>query len=111
MTVDPERQRVEEDIPSASPTACENTPLLASETSSYITSPEFDYDQDACPDPEIPIPTPTQRQKPSPLGWKHASCIVVSMWALIFLQGASPIILPILYRILTDTLQQATCPA
>lgn len=66
----------DDDSSATSPTVAENTPLLRSESSSFTArdgSPAAD---------RRPLPVPEQ-----PLGWKRATCIVLSMWALIFLQG------------------------
>lgn len=57
--------------------AAEDTPLLHSETSSSLTA------RDASP-PTGPKPVDDSEQ---PLGWKRTTCIVLSMWVLIFLQG------------------------
>jgi hypothetical protein len=48
-----------------------------------------------------PGPAPDQ-----PLGWKRTTCIVLSMWALIFLQGTWPVLDP--SRSDTDPVQPAT---
>jgi hypothetical protein len=64
-----------EDI-SGTSTVAEDTPLLRSESSSVTArdvSPASDRQRGPVPD--------------QPLGWKRTTCIVLSMWALIFLQG------------------------
>ncbi len=69
----------DDDSSATSPTVAEDTPLLRSESSSLTA-------RDASPSAadRLPLPVPEQ-----PLGWKRATCIVLSMWALIFLQGES----------------------
>lgn len=71
------RRHGDNDSSATSPTVAENTPLLRSESSSVTArdgSPASD--RQPGPGPEQP-----------PLGWKRTTCIVFSMWALIFLQG------------------------
>ncbi|KAK4237414.1 hypothetical protein C8A03DRAFT_44712 [Achaetomium macrosporum] len=62
-----------------STTATEDTPLLRSETASSRTA------RDESPT-SARQPEPVAEQ---PLGWKRATCIVLSMWALIFLQASN----------------------
>ncbi|KAK4179880.1 putative vacuolar basic amino acid transporter 1 [Triangularia setosa] len=70
---------------SATITATEQTPLLASDTSSVTTACHISPERDtttihdaASDDDEHP-----------PLGWKRGTAIILSMWALIFLQAAN----------------------
>lgn len=64
---------------STAATATENTPLIQSETATLRDgSPETDPATASDEDPVI--------------GWKRAVCIILSMWALIFLQGKLPLI-------------------
>jgi hypothetical protein len=66
----------------ASTAVAEDTPLLRSETASSVTA------RDASPDANAPLlPADSPDATKQPLGWKRATCIVLSMWALIFLQG------------------------
>ncbi len=72
-----------DDSSATSPTvAAEDTPLLRSESSSVTA-------RDASP-----TPSDSRDRQPGhgpaeqpPLGWKRATCIVLSMLVLIFLQG------------------------
>ena len=74
-----------------SPTvAAEDTPLLRSESSSVTA-------RDASPTPSDHGPA-----EQSPLGWRRATCIVLSMLVLIFLQGASILLSVLKSRALTD---------
>jgi hypothetical protein len=66
-----------DDSSATSPTVAENSPLLRSESSSVTV-------RDGSPaSNRLPGPVPEQPA----LGWKRSTCIVLSMWALIFLQG------------------------
>ena len=78
MTSDSEQRRHgDSDSSTTSVTAAEDTPLLRSETSSTVTA------RDGSPSSQRrPSDSPEQ-----PLGRRRAACIVLSMWALIFLQG------------------------
>ena len=77
---DPGRRADDDDFSTAA-TAAENTPLLRSPTSSTGTlrdgssssRPDGGHSGDVTEEPV--------------LGWKRAVCIILSMWALIFLQG------------------------
>jgi hypothetical protein len=80
---------------SAASTVTEDTPLLRSESSS-VTARDVSPASD-----RHPGPAPDQ-----PLGWKRTTCIVLSMWALIFLQGTWPVLDP--SRSDTDPVQPAT---
>ncbi|KAL2131505.1 hypothetical protein VTI74DRAFT_4947 [Chaetomium olivicolor] len=71
------RRHTGNDTSAASTTATEDTPLLRSETSSSTA-------RDASPASDRQPGTPEQ-----PLGWKRTTCIVFSMWALIFLQASN----------------------
>ena len=74
--------RQHDDSSATSPTVAEDTPLLRSESSSVTA-------RDASPASDRQSgPVPEQ-----PLGWKRTTCIVLSMWALIFLQGESAVLL------------------
>lgn len=66
---------------STAPTAAENTPLLQSPRSSNGTL--RDGSADGHPDGAA---SGDLTEEPV-LGWKRAVCIILSMWALIFLQG------------------------
>ncbi|KAH6840705.1 major facilitator superfamily domain-containing protein [Chaetomium sp. MPI-CAGE-AT-0009] len=69
----------DDDSSATSPTVAEDTPLLRSESSSVTVrdgSPASN--RQPGPIPEHP-----------PLGWKRTTCIVFSMWALIFLQASN----------------------
>lgn len=73
------RRRDDDDSPPTSPTSptiAEDTPLLRSESSS-VTARDAASATD-----RLPGSAPEQS-----LGWKRTTCIVFSMWALIFLQG------------------------
>ncbi|KAL2178100.1 major facilitator superfamily domain-containing protein [Thermothelomyces heterothallicus CBS 202.75] len=63
----------------SSPAVAEDTPLLRSETSS-VTARDVSPASHGQPGP----PAPEQS-----LGWKRTTCIVLSMWALIFLQASN----------------------
>ncbi|GAB1315132.1 hypothetical protein MFIFM68171_05342 [Madurella fahalii] len=73
------RRQGDTDSSAASTTAAEDTPLLHSETASSLTA------RDASPGAG-PKPADASGQ---PLGWKRATCIVLSMWVLIFLQASN----------------------
>ncbi|KAL2019716.1 hypothetical protein VTK56DRAFT_9253 [Thermocarpiscus australiensis] len=80
MTADLEQRRHgDNDSTATSATAAEDTPLLRSETASSLTA------RDAPPRSER---TPADGSE-QPLGRKRATCIVLSMWALIFLQASN----------------------
>lgn len=85
--------RTEGDDFSAAATATENTPLLGSETSSDWTL--RDDDEDAAPPPpgsaddRRPSATAGQGGKDETIGFGRALAIILSMWCLIFLQGAA----------------------
>ncbi|KAK4158518.1 major facilitator superfamily domain-containing protein [Chaetomidium leptoderma] len=68
------------DSSATSPTVAEDTPLLRSESSSVTA-------RDASPTSDRQQPGPAPEQQP--LGWKRTTCIVLSMWALIFLQASN----------------------
>lgn len=77
MATDVERRRRSDGSSTTSATAAEDTPLLRSETSSSLTSRDV---------------SPRRERQPAegseePLSRTRATCIVLSMWALIFLQG------------------------
>ncbi|KAK4121361.1 MFS general substrate transporter [Parathielavia appendiculata] len=72
------RPHGQDDSSATSPTMAENTPLLRSGSSSVTA-------RDSSPGSERqPGPAPEQS-----LGWKQTTCIVLSMWALIFLQASN----------------------
>jgi hypothetical protein len=76
MTTNSHQHGYDHDSSATSPTVAEDTPLLRSESSSVTA-------RDASPASERqPGSGPEQA-----LGWKRTTCIVFSMWALIFLQG------------------------
>ncbi|KAH8893259.1 MFS general substrate transporter [Thozetella sp. PMI_491] len=72
----------EEESYSTAGTATENTPLLRSETASSVTAAEDGLAGDAA------TGGPGLDAGPE-LGWKRVTCIVLSMWALIFLQASN----------------------
>ncbi|KAL2196122.1 major facilitator superfamily domain-containing protein [Corynascus similis CBS 632.67] len=75
------RRRDDDDSPPTSPTSptiAEDTPLLRSESSS-VTARDAASATD-----RLPGSAPEQS-----LGWKRTTCIVFSMWALIFLQASN----------------------
>lgn len=74
-------QRADDDGFSTAGTAAENTPLLRSQASS--TGTLRDGPADGQPNG---VPSGEVTEEPV-LGWKRAVCIILSMWALIFLQG------------------------
>lgn len=77
------RQRDDDDSSATSPTVAEDTPLLRSESSPVTI-------RDGSPaSNRQPGPVPEQPA----LGWKRTTCIVFSMWALIFLQGEHAVLL------------------
>ncbi|KAK0720692.1 major facilitator superfamily domain-containing protein [Lasiosphaeris hirsuta] len=69
------RRDIDNDLNSFStaPTVAENTPLLSSGTASSQTT------RDASP----------SRPEDEPLSWGRITCIILSMWALIFLQASN----------------------
>ncbi|EAQ85776.1 hypothetical protein CHGG_07029 [Chaetomium globosum CBS 148.51] len=73
------RRHGDNDSSATSPTVAENTPLLRSE-SSFVTARDGSPASDRQPGPGPEQP---------PLGWKRTTCIVFSMWALIFLQASN----------------------
>ncbi|KAK4039171.1 vacuolar basic amino acid transporter 1 [Parachaetomium inaequale] len=70
--------RQHDDSSATSPTVAEDTPLLRSESSSVTARDAFPASD------RQPGLVPEQ-----PLGWKRMTCIVLSMWALIFLQASN----------------------
>ncbi|KAK3996752.1 a3cd8e07-eb26-4bbc-94d6-23fef38e34f5 [Cladorrhinum sp. PSN332] len=82
MAIDPDRRhlRDESPTPTSSVTATEDTPLLPSELSSVTA-------RDVSPSP-VRSAVSDGSGRPS-LGWKRGSCIIFSMWVLIFLQASN----------------------
>lgn len=75
---------VDDDGFSSAATAAENTPLLRSQAFSTGTM------RDGLADGEPSGVSPEDLSEAPVLGWKRAVCIILSMWALIFLQGEAP---------------------
>ncbi|KAK0671853.1 putative vacuolar basic amino acid transporter 1 [Cercophora samala] len=70
---------------SATITATEQTPLLASDTSSVTTARHISPEREST---IHNVPSYDEDEHP-PLGWKRGTAIILSMWALIFLQAAN----------------------
>jgi hypothetical protein len=66
---------------STAATATENTPLLQSHTSSTGTL------RDGSSDGHRDAAASTDSSEEPVIGWQRGLCIILSMWALIFLQG------------------------
>ncbi|SPQ20956.1 a3cd8e07-eb26-4bbc-94d6-23fef38e34f5 [Thermothielavioides terrestris] len=82
MTTDPEPRRpAGTDSWDTSTAASEETPLLRSDTSSSQTARDVS--------PASQRPPGGDGAAEQPLGWKRTACIVLSMWALIFLQASN----------------------
>ncbi|KAK4670566.1 uncharacterized protein QC763_212890 [Podospora pseudopauciseta] len=69
---------------SATITATEQTPLLASDTSSVTIARHISLERESTIHNE-----PSEEDEHPPLGWKRGTAIILSMWALIFLQAAN----------------------
>ncbi|KAK4191510.1 a3cd8e07-eb26-4bbc-94d6-23fef38e34f5 [Podospora australis] len=75
----PPRRRLDDESSTTSDTITENTSLIRSDSSSLTA-------RDVSPGSNRS--TPSDSDGPS-LGWKRGTCIILSMWALIFLQAAN----------------------
>ncbi|KAK4229652.1 major facilitator superfamily domain-containing protein [Podospora fimiseda] len=84
MTIDSDRRHLRDDspTPTSSVTATEGTPLLSSEVSSITI-------RDVSPSSVRSAAVSDSDDEQPPLGWKRGTCIIFSMWVLIFLQASN----------------------
>jgi hypothetical protein len=79
--------RPEADDLSTAGTATENTPLLQSDVGSSRTLTPRDDSPASAARAEVAALGAAPNASEPQIGWRRAVCIIVSMWALIFLQG------------------------